>query len=154
MSQSQAIVVRVDRSKSPVLPEGLRSLVHHHPKLPGVYDLARVQLWRTSAQEEGRSVTGEFILHHLTQDHLLGRCLNLADGEVIIAQGARVFTQVFGEHQTVLLFGSAAKGQVGEAIGQVPCLSAGGPKVVGGWHPLNHAFGSACPVALFPPLQI
>ena len=153
-SAPRPIVIQVDRSKQPPLPEGVRLLHRQSQKLPQVYNLRGVELWRTAPQVEGRSVTGDFILRHLEQSHLLKRCLDLVDGEAIIAKGGEAFREAFGDQpQNVLLFGSAVTGINGQDLQEVPGLAASGGRLTLGWFHLSHALSEVCPVALFPPLE-
>lgn len=139
-------LICVDRSVKPVYPDWMEKVIHPELEAQGLgeYDLSKVEQWLHDGQKGGKWVEGNKIYARLKENdnELLKTCLTLRDGEEIQKNGIEAFRKFF-MGKALFLWGSVVQHRDGNL--RVPCLCAGGDRVVFDWNWLGHVWNGCHP---------
>ncbi|PIR40163.1 MAG: hypothetical protein COV33_01205 [Candidatus Zambryskibacteria bacterium CG10_big_fil_rev_8_21_14_0_10_34_34] len=132
-SSEQKMIIRPNRTTSPVYPDWKEELLHPELELtgPARYNISQVEQWLHDGQKRDKWVKGQVIYEYLKDNQMLNSCLSLADLLAIQAKGINFFRQ---HHKGKAIFGWKSVVRRRDGHLYVPCLCEDGGEVVLDWY--------------------
>ncbi len=152
--EDKRLIIRVDHSQHPNVPNWLGEAVHPDWERvgPTEYDLEALNPWRHDGQKHGYQMTGNAIYRYLQENNMIASCLSLLDGQAIQAQASAADFRRHTKCSSAALWGSVRPyGSHSESL-HVLCIiiEQGGNKLELRWNFLGWYFDGRIPALRFP----